>query len=322
MLVGRVQDDASALEVHVYNKEDNYIHHDVYLPAYPMCIEPINFNSKEQIICNWAGRVLFFILLKILFSILFKLFFTFIQAIGDMTKDISIWDIDVVNELEPLVRLKGHKDAVLDLSWNCKMTNVLASCSVDETVRLWDLNMNNNKSIHKLSKFDNRVQSIQFNPHEEANLLIGDCGGKITLVDCNALSKQTYTIANNEIEKVIWNPNSVNNFVASTDKGTIHLYDVRSKNEIKCVQAHQDSVTDLTFSINNLFLSASADGDIKIWDLSSNDFKLIDTYKESNVGRIFAIACNPDHPLTFAVGGDSKSKSIEVIDLSKLESGK
>lgn len=33
MLVGRVQDDASSLEVYVYNKEDNYIHHDVYLPG-------------------------------------------------------------------------------------------------------------------------------------------------------------------------------------------------------------------------------------------------------------------------------------------------
>jgi len=295
LLAGRVQEDASSLEVHVYNENDNYIHHDVYLPAFPMCIEPISYSSKEETNCNWC-------------------------AIGDMTPTISIWDNDVVNELEPLIRLKGHKDAVLDLSWNSKMTNILASASVDKTVHLWDLNTN--KSIHKLKKFNDRVQSIQFNSEDEGKLLIGDCDGKISLVDCNALSIQNYSIANNEIEKVCWIPNSLHNFLASTDKGTIHLFDSRVKDEISNVQAHQDSVTDLTFSSASLFLSASADGDIKIWNLDSNNFKLIDTYKEVNVGKIFAIACNPDHPLIVAVGGDNKRKSIEIVDLSKVESGK
>lgn len=140
LLVGRVQEDASSLEVYVYNTEDNYVHHDVYLPAFPMCIETISYNSKEQTACNWA-------------------------AIGDMTKDICVWDVDVVNELEPIARLKGHKDAVLDLSWNTKTTNILASCSVDQTVHLWDLN--NGKSIHKLKKFSNRVQTLKFNSQDE-----------------------------------------------------------------------------------------------------------------------------------------------------------
>ena len=105
-----------------------------------MCIETISYNCKEEVNCNWC-------------------------AIGDMTKDIGVWDLDVVNELEAIFKLKGHKDAVLDLSWNAKMTNILASCSVDKTVHLWDLNTN--KSIHNLKKFNNRVQSIQFNSQDE-----------------------------------------------------------------------------------------------------------------------------------------------------------
>lgn len=262
LLMGKVQEDVSSLEVHVYNKEDNYIHHDIYIPAFPMCIETISYNSKDQCKCNYA-------------------------AIGDMTKFIGIYDIDVVNQLEPIIKLKGHKDSVLDLSWNVKFPNILASCSVDQTVHLWDLNVNN--SIHKLTKFNNRVQSLEFNQEDEGKLVIGDCDGKITLVDCNALSIQTYTIANKEIEKVTWHPNSVHNFVASTDKGTMHLFDTRVKDgEIKNIEAHTGSITDLAFS-KQLCLSACEDGSIKIWDLSSNDFNLIDTYRESNVGKCFDI---------------------------------
>ena len=133
---------------------------------------------------------------------------------------------------------------------------------------------------------------------------------------------QTYSIPGNEIESVLWTPDQAHNFVVATDKGTIHLYDARVKNEIQHVQAHNDTATDLTFAASNLLLSACADGNIKIWDLTANNFKLIDTYSESNVGRIFAMSSNPDRPLTIAVGGDSKRKSIEVIDLSKLETGK
>ena len=61
---------------------------------------------------------------------------------------------------------------------------------------------------------------LEFNSLSDAcQLIVGDCDGKITLLDCDALNINSYLIENKEIEKVIWNPNSVHNFVASTDKG-------------------------------------------------------------------------------------------------------
>jgi periodic tryptophan protein 1 len=147
LLVGHVQEDASSLDVYVYNDEDNYVHHDVILPAFPMCFESIEYDCEQKCSAN-------------------------LMAIGDMTKYIHIWDLDVVNELEPKITLKGHKDAVLGLSWNRNVTNVLASCSVDMTVRLWDLNVN--KSIHKLSKFTERIQSVEFHPSQGGERFIID----------------------------------------------------------------------------------------------------------------------------------------------------
>ena len=143
LLVGHVQEDASSLDVYVYNEEDNYVHHDVILPAFPMCFEPIYYDSVQQCTAN-------------------------LLAIGDMTKYIQVWDLDIVNELEPKITLKGHKDAVLGLSWNSQTKNILASCSVDKSVRIWDLNVN--KSIHQLKKFADRIQSLEFNPSEAGEL--------------------------------------------------------------------------------------------------------------------------------------------------------
>jgi len=129
ILVGHVESDASVLEVYVYNEEEGslYVHHDFHLPAFPLCIEWLSHDSGEQMPGNLC-------------------------AVGSMSPVIDIWDIDIVDCLTPAFKLGrvgnkrkriaryGHRDAVLDLSWNTNFTHVMASGSADCTVLLWDLN--------------------------------------------------------------------------------------------------------------------------------------------------------------------------------------
>lgn len=107
LLVGHVDDDASSLEVYVYNEQEDsfYVHHDFLLPSFPLCIEWMNYDPEAKDEGNMC-------------------------AIGCIDPVISIWDLDIQNTLEPAIRLGskakrkknipqvGHTDAVLDLSWN------------------------------------------------------------------------------------------------------------------------------------------------------------------------------------------------------------
>lgn len=107
VLVGHVDDDASSLEVYVYNEEENsfYVHHDFLLPSFPLCIEWMNYDPESKDPGNMC-------------------------AIGCIDPIITIWDLDIQDTLEPAVKLGskgkrkkgiekfGHTDAVLDLSWN------------------------------------------------------------------------------------------------------------------------------------------------------------------------------------------------------------
>lgn len=146
----RTEDEVSHLEVYVYEEEDAnlYVHHDVMLPSFPLCVEwvgaPLSRNGQASH-GNFA-------------------------AIGTFEPEIELWDLDVLEVPYPTVILgqrkvasdthksrKGgsakkpsskkpsganaemHTAAVMSLSWNKLNQNLLLSGSADATVKLWDL---------------------------------------------------------------------------------------------------------------------------------------------------------------------------------------
>lgn len=96
---------------------------------------------------------------------------------------IEVWDLDIVNCLEPAYKLGrapsrrkglarvGHTDAVLDLSWNSNYHHILASGSVDQTILLWDIDQGEPSLCIKA--FNEKVQCLQWHKLEAQTLLAG-----------------------------------------------------------------------------------------------------------------------------------------------------
>jgi periodic tryptophan protein 1 len=108
--------------------------------------------------------------------------------------EIEIWNLDLTEAVEPDVTLGGeiaqnskkkkakkfsntskkykegsHTDSVLSLSLNPTHSNILASGSVDSTVKIWDLN--SAKSVHTCDHHQNRVNKVQWNPKDPTVIL-------------------------------------------------------------------------------------------------------------------------------------------------------
>lgn len=256
LVTANIEEDQASLEVHAYDVTSGsfYVHHDITLPAYPLCVEWIGVKGRE---CKWTNSA----------SESFV-------GVGSFSPEIEIWTLDVVDALEPNCKLVGHQDAVMSLSWNMKMSHLLASGGADSTVRIWDLHTS--ETVIELDKLHSQqVQSVKWNPAEPTVLLSGSFDQSICIVDGRMPKDSTkFELVESQIESAGWYVHNPAIFYASFEDGTVSFADVRggtSKGPLFSFQAHSEACSSFNHNaqVPGLFVSSSTDKTVKLWDLQS-----------------------------------------------------
>ncbi|CAD6503718.1 BgTH12-03376 [Blumeria graminis f. sp. triticale] len=157
-------------------------------------------------------------------------------ASGSEDNTIKIWDWEL-GELERTV--KGHTKAVLDLDFGGpKGGTLLASCSSDLTIKLWDPN-DEYKNIRTLPGHDHSISAVRFIPSGASGMT----------------SSSNFLVS------------------ASRDK-SLRIWDVSTGYCVKTVRGHVDWVRDVSPSHDGRFLvSAGNDQTARIWDTATGELK-------------------------------------------------
>lgn len=292
ILTARNEDDVSHLEYWVYETEDTisedpdeetnmYVHHDIMLPAFPLCLSWLDCNPKGEGKGNYV-------------------------AVGTMQPEIEIWDLDVVDSVEPVSVLGGaiqsvpeqgstekknkkkskkkaaakqvqykegsHTDAVLGLSWNSVFRNVIASASADKSVKIWDVVKG--ACEHTMNIHTDKVQAVAWNLKEPTVLLSGSFDRTVALTDMRAP----------QAAAIRWSVSADVEYLA------IHAHD-----KAACCLAYNTAAP-------NLLATVSTDKMVKLWDLTDNQPACIAS-TNPKVGAVFAASFCKDAPFLLAVGG-------------------
>lgn len=88
-VAGKIEDEFSHLEVYVYeeNKTNLYVHHDLLLSSFPICLEwcPVEPSSLVNAECDRAN----------------------LAIVGTFLPDIEFWNLDILDTVEPHLILEG-----------------------------------------------------------------------------------------------------------------------------------------------------------------------------------------------------------------------
>ncbi|RPB03697.1 WD40 repeat-like protein [Choiromyces venosus 120613-1] len=344
LLVAKTEDDIAHLEVYVYEDEaDNlYVHHDIMLPAIPLCVEwlDIPVGDTTTTVVNKDARGNY-------------------AAIGTMDPEIEIWNLDLVDCLFPNAILGAgsepsptsvskskkknkkkktpkandnyHIDAVLSLSGNRQHRNLLASASADKTVKLWDLSTTKcAKSYNSLHT--DKVCALSWHPSSATTILSGSYDRTIAWSDMRAPDSSSIPRwgVDADVEDVRWDPHDDHYFYASTESGNLYLYDSRhpppasslsQSKPVWTLKAHDKSLSafDVNPVIPGFIVTASVDKSVKLWNTQAENAgggPAMVVSRDFDLGKVFSARFAPDKEVGFRLAVAGSKGIVKVWDTS------
>ncbi|KAL8136462.1 hypothetical protein V2J09_002463 [Rumex salicifolius] len=321
IVCARNEDDISQLEVYIIDEAEDgspnmFVHHDIIISAFPLSTAwldcPLKGGEKGNFI-----------------------------AVGSMDPAIEIWDLDIIDEVQPCATLGGiaekkkkqkgkkksikykedsHTDAVLGLAWNKEFRNILASASADKLVKLWDVATG--KCSITMDHHTDKVQAVAWNRHVPEILLSGSFDHSVVLKDGRKPSHSGYKWSvDADVECLAWDPHTEHSYVVSLENGMIQGFDIRTASSDPdakqkpsfTLHAHDKAVCTISYNpaAPNLLATGSTDKMVKLWDLSNLQPSCVAS-RNPKAGAIFSVSFCDDKPFVLAIGG-SKGK-LQVWD--------
>ncbi|KAG1808448.1 transducin family protein/WD-40 repeat family protein [Suillus subaureus] len=346
LVTAKTEDDVSQLEIYVYDEsQDNlYVHHDLMLPNFPLCLEWLDFPpASSEMQTDTPPK-----------------FGNYI-AVGTLDPEIEIWSLDVMESMYPDMILGRpdktaahvpvpagtgkkkrkktkhrpssdtyHVDAVLGLSWNRTHRHMLASASADRTVKLWDLSrpiVDGEGAIRSFGVHKDKVQAVQWNEKEPTVLLSGSYDRTVRVFDSRAPDTGVGAVLGADVEALRWDPWETHAFYVSLENGLVLNFDARAlPTDMKSpsparftLSAHDGAVSALDVSplLRGCICTGGTDKLVKVWNVDQTaggkPAVSMVASRDMEVGKVFSAVFSPDDPLTIAAAG-SKAK-LQIWDV-------
>lgn len=288
------EDDYYGVQVHVYDPlESNiYVHHDFFVPEMPVALAMVDVADRHLV------------------------------AVGALIPDIELWDLNVIDVLEPRVVLQSHTGPVVCVDWMAGRG--LLSGSIDSTVKLWDLDQNLETPIRSFAN-DGELRCLQWN--SEAVLFASATDdGSVKIQDPRVdNANQTPSLRfPSEVVDLQWNPLNPVLLASCTDDGVISIHDARALGgqgavePVLCWRSHDEPTTNIRWNptVSTAMATCSLDGIVKVWDLSSSEPEIV-CQRDLKVGKLLCMGYADNSAFLLAAGGESGM--VAIWDTSENE---
>ncbi|RMZ91737.1 hypothetical protein DV736_g1010, partial [Chaetothyriales sp. CBS 134916] len=291
ILAAKVEDEVAHLEVMVYEDDaDNlYVHHDIMLPAVPLCVEWIDVavgsgHAEKRQQANFV-------------------------AVGTMSPEIELWDLDVVDSMYPNAIL-GREPWEQDKGKKKKKAKANDEYHVDASY-----------TMHT-----DKVCALDWHPAEGTVLLSGSYDRTVVVTDMRApdAAAPRWRV-DTDVERVRWDIHDPNFFYVTTESGLVYYFDAqkppksvdKTSKPVWRLQAHDGPVSafDINAAVPGFLATGSEDKKTKLWSVQDNKPSMV-VARNLDVGRIFAANFGPDPDVAFRLSVAGSRGQVQVWDTS------
>lgn len=176
----------------------------------------------------------------------------------------------------PIITMSGHKEAITGCAWIKADNSIakIATCSMDNTIRLWDVEVGDSTQTLTGNK---AFLSVSYSPLNHC-LITGSCDRHIRLWDPRtsegSLVRQIYSSHQSWVSSVDWSQANPHLFISGSYDNVVKQWDVRSSNApLYDLIGHEDKVLCVNWSTDQYMVSGGADNHLKIFANTGNTEK-------------------------------------------------
>ncbi len=229
-------------------------------------------------------------------------------ASGSDDQNVKLWTVDLdlgtLSEHPTYPILKGHDYRVRAVAFHPQNKDLLASCSYDRSIILWNLRTGKGEELKEHSDW---VWTITFSP--DGSKLVSSSKDEtlriwnVTNNTCEHILKintQSQSVAFSFDGKIL---------AAGCDDGTIKLWDfsIHKPLELPSLEGHKDYVRSVAFNKEGMLASGSYDNIVKLWDRKTGTYTCIKNLT-GHTHRLRAIAFAADGKTLVSGGWDRTLK--------------
>ncbi|KAK1268307.1 Protein SPA1-RELATED 4 [Acorus gramineus] len=209
-------------------------------------------------------------------------------ATAGVNRKIKIFECDMILDEDrdihyPVVEM-ASKSKLSSVCWNGYIKSQIASSDFEGVVQVWDVTRN--QVFLEMREHERRVWSVDFSQMDPTRLASGSDDGTVKLWNINqGVSIGTIRTKAN-VCSVQFPPDSARSLAIGSADHKIYCYDLRNTRIPWCtLVGHTKTVSYVKFIDSSTLVSASTDNTLKLWDLSMNTSRVLDTPVQTFTGH-------------------------------------